>query len=139
MKAIAVLFVSLQINISHYSCYLFPPSFKLCQQHPAPIRKVTNVYQTQKDLSALDENTSIPAKSTLRRDLTLLFEKALDTAEDVVLHFRRYLVPYYQNPHNGVLDIELLDKINILDNSNKGLISRPRVVLVGSGWAAHAF
>jgi len=55
--------------------------------------------------------------------LDLVFERTLDTLEDVVVHARR--MPY----ELGWLD----------ENAVKKKTDRPTVVVLGSGWAAHAF
>jgi len=56
-----------------------------------------------------------------------IYNRALDTIEDVSIHIKRAFNPFYQNSTRTILDYE-----NRIDN-------RPRIVIVGSGWAAHSF
>lgn len=69
-------------------------------------------------------------ESSLYRDIALLSTKALDTVEDAVLHFRRAFLPSYQ---------ESITKEWMKNTSFPGRRHKPRVIVVGSGWAAHAF
>lgn len=83
-----------------------------------------------------DFGTSTPnstKKSTFNRDVSLLFEKLLDTGEDAILHLRRYFLPYYQQPRDSIPPFQ--------PQGDKGRVDslRPRVVLIGSGWSSHAF
>jgi len=56
-----------------------------------------------------------------------IYNRALDTIEDVSIHIKRAFNPFYQNSTRTILNYE-----NRIDD-------RPRIVIVGSGWAAHAF
>ena len=69
-------------------------------------------------------------ESSFYRDLALLSTKALDTVEDAVLHFRRTFLPSYQESAT----LEWMQ-----NTAFKGRRHKARVVVVGSGWAAHAF
>ena len=69
-------------------------------------------------------------RSTSTRDAKLLFEKILDTTEDAILHLRRYFLPYYKSHHDITAEMEKDPSV---------VNPRPRVVLIGSGWSAHAF
>lgn len=55
-----------------------------------------------------------------------IYNRALDTIEDVSIHIKRAFNPFYQNSTRTILDYENRD-------------NRPRIVIVGSGWAAHSF
>lgn len=60
--------------------------------------------------------------------LDQLFEEGLNTCEDAYLHFRRYFSSFYrlaQTKFRNITDTDSTDP-------------RPRVVVVGSGWGAHA-
>jgi NADH:ubiquinone reductase (non-electrogenic) len=59
------------------------------------------------------------------KDLKLLGEKALDTVEDAILHLRRYFSPYYRLEQKTWEMTQHEEK-------------RPKLVVVGSGWSAHA-
>lgn len=48
-----------------------------------------------------------------------IFNRALDTVEDIYLHARRLFNPFY--------------------SQDKKIDDRPRIVIMGSGWSAHAF
>ena len=69
-------------------------------------------------------------KSNKNNDVEIaseIYNRALDTIEDVSIHIKRAFNPFYQNSTRTILDYE-----NRIDN-------RPRIVIVGSGWASHAF
>ena len=78
-------------------------------------------------MTTVDDNN---VESSLYRDIALLSTKALDTVEDAILHFRRTFLPSYQ---------ESATMEWMKNTSLKGHRHKPRVVIVGSGWAAHAF
>lgn len=65
------------------------------------------------------------ADQNIYTDLGIITGKLLDTAEDAILHIRRYFSPYYRVQNKPLNETQLDNK-------------RPRVVVVGSGWAAHA-
>ena len=69
-------------------------------------------------------------RDTSTRDIKLLFEMILDTTEDAILHLRRYFLPYYKSHQ---------DITSELEKYPSAINPKPRVVLIGSGWAAHAF
>ena len=66
-------------------------------------------------------------ENTLFDDLGVFVENSLDTIEDVVLHTRRYFLT--ADPQVDPLSVAFSNKIR----------RKKRVVLVGSGWSAHAF
>ena len=78
-------------------------------------------------MTTVDDNN---VESSLYRDIALLSTKALDTVEDAILHFRRTFLPSYTESAT----MEWMQNTSL-----KGPRHKPRVVIVGSGWAAHAF
>ena len=94
---------------------------------------------------------------SFNRDLQLLGGKFLDTVEDAVLHLRRGFVPFYKRsshedwPMSAFTDSDQksspvkigssLTTDAYLAISTKDIlpVKRPRVIVIGSGWAAHAF
>jgi hypothetical protein len=72
------------------------------------------------------------AADTFIRDLGLLIEKALYTVEDVALHVRRGLITATKPKVEEDAAAKLLAFGEKADE-------RRRIVVIGSGWSAHAF
>lgn len=94
--------------------------------------------ETEKPLKPAANGPVVPknAPDSFARDLSLMGANVIDTVEDVAVHFKRYLAP------GGVRG--LLEKAQdalVDETSEGGVIKRgkkKRVVVVGSGWSAHA-
>jgi hypothetical protein len=104
-----------------------------------------------------DDQGSSPI--TILRDVGLLAEKAIYTVEDIALHIRRGLMDpsSKMGPHQAFYPVNssiLLDesRSSALNGPSKSVFlqdivaaapaasaSRKRIVVVGSGWASHAF
>ena len=70
-----------------------------------------------------------PSRASPLADVSLVLEKALDTLEDAALHARRQLdAPAFL----AAADDDVLEAWRAADDA------RPRVLLLGSGWGAHA-
>jgi hypothetical protein len=90
-----------------------------------PIENVVNK-MTSDSKSVQDWGIKFSSSLTLANDLLSLVEGSLDTAEDALLHFRRYIRKQdllFIQPHNY----------------DRPQGCRPRIVVLGSGWSAHAF
>lgn len=70
-------------------------------------------------------------RAVLSDDLALLLSKTLDTAEDALMHVRRFSMEA-----TGMNDDKVEEAIGWYDDVND---RRPVVVVLGAGWAAHAF
>ena len=77
------------------------------------------------------EKPNEPGESSLETDFGLFVENSLNTVEDIVLHARRAFLSEYKDESPRV------DPLGLAFSSP--LRRKKRVVVVGSGWAAHAF
>ena len=77
-----------------------------------------------------------PPITILARDILLIAANVVDTVEDVLIHLKRYLAP------GGVTGLlEAAQDALFAETTEGGVVRRGakrRVVVVGSGWAAHA-
>lgn len=71
-------------------------------------------------------------EATLKRDISLVLGKVLDTAEDAALHFRRGFITASD-------EFIAPDKYCQYSTFNQTGEGKPRIVVVGSGWSAHSF
>lgn len=108
-------------------------AFKSMNDSMSPPISLTS--DTSNHIDILAEN----ANAIFKRDITKAFSKSLDTAEDVITHLRRVFSSKYRN-----INLSKLDTANaLLEETDPGgyirLGNKPRIVVVGSGWSAHAF
>ena len=95
-----------------------------------PDRHYLSKIARQRCRSQLSMTIGDKVESSLYRDIALLSTKAFDTLEDAILHFRRTFLPSYQESAT----MEWMQ-----NTAFHGPQHKARVVVVGSGWAAHAF
>jgi NADH:ubiquinone reductase (non-electrogenic) len=82
----------------------------------------------------MQTSDTIENRDTFLRDLGLLVEKGLYTVEDVAIHLRRGIITAAKeakkkNVGNGASQVSIVSKKD----------SRRRIIVIGSGWASHAF
>jgi len=96
---------------------------KMKASDPRPNPKQKN----EDELSKIDQVQSFMRDMTINLMINQLIDKIFDTVEDVSLMFRRHFAQYST-------DANALSEWNDPDQSHK-----PRVLVIGSGWASHAF
>lgn len=98
----------------------FNPGQRASSRDPSGPTPSTNVSKTRDDLE--DAPWSAKIRSL---PVSTIWSRALDTVEDAVIHLRREL-----------FDIGLIPE---KETDSSALLQKRKVVVLGSGWAAHAF